>query len=82
MDFNHKLPTFQFPNEPAPISEEEKAEYKALLEEFENKRFKTESERDAFMEFAPEYARFQELFHKLKAVVEFRNFVSYLKFNN
>lgn len=76
------LPPFKFNNEPEEITNEERKEYAALLDDFKNKSFETDSARQAFMDFAPEYARFKELHAKFSKVVAFQGFVSHLMLSN
>ena len=66
------LPPFKFPNEPIEPTEAEWNEFTQLREELAEKRFKTDSELNAYMEFAPEFLRYMELREKTMAYLEFQ----------
>jgi hypothetical protein len=66
------LPPFKFPNEPIEPTEAEWNEFTKLKEELSEKRFKTTSELDAYMEFAPEFQRYKELRDKTMEYLSFQ----------
>ncbi len=78
----YTLPPMNIPNRPQPLTKAEKEEYVNLCNQLSGKQFESKSAMEAFKEFAPEYARYQELHERLERIGMFEGGFRYFAFRN